>query len=143
MKPLQKHNNTNETRISSNLVLRIVLVVLGFIFLIIGIIGIILPVLPTTPFIILAAACFARSSQKFYDRLYGNHFFGKILRNYRDKKGLALKYKIYILTMLWLTLTSSAIFFTNSIIVRIILFSIAIAVTIHISRFKTLRSIEN
>ncbi|MEA3391472.1 MAG: YbaN family protein [Candidatus Marinimicrobia bacterium] len=138
MKSLQQHNNTNETK-SNNPVLRIVLVVLGFVFLIIGIIGIILPVLPTTPFIILAAACFARSSQKFYDRLYGNRFFGKILKNYRDKKGLALKYKIYILTMLWLTLTSSAIFFTNSIIVRIVLFSIAVAVTVHISRFKMLR----
>ena len=133
----------NKIKKLKNPIIRIMLIVLGFIFLIIGIIGIILPVLPTTPFIILAAACFARSSQKFYDRLYGNRFFGKILRNYRDKNGLALKYKIYILTMLWLTLISSAIFFTNSIIVRIILFSIAVAVTIHISRFKTLKSIDN
>ena len=143
MQPYRQHNNTGKTRISSNPVLRTVLIVLGLIFLIIGIIGIILPVLPTTPFIILAAACFARSSQKFHDRLYGNRFFGKILRNYSDKKGLALKYKIYILTMLWLTLTSTAIFFTHSIIVRILLFSIAVGVTIHISRFKTLQSIDN
>jgi len=140
MKPLQQHNKTGNTRILSNPVLRIILVILGFIFLILGIIGIILPVLPTTPFIILAAACFARSSQNFHDRLYGNRFFGKILRDYSDKKGMALKYKIYILTMLWLSLTSSAIFFTDSIIVRIVLFSIAVGVTIHISRFKSLKS---
>ena len=139
MKPYLQHDNTGKTRISSNPVLRIVLIVLGLIFLTIGIIGIILPVLPTTPFIILATACFARSSQNFYDRLYGNRIFGKILRDYRDKKGLALKYKIYILTMLWLTLTSTAIFFTDSIIVRILLFSIAIVVTVHILRFKTLK----
>ncbi len=47
MKPLQQHNNTNETRISNNLILRTVLVVFGFIFLAIGIVGIILPVLPS------------------------------------------------------------------------------------------------
>jgi uncharacterized protein len=129
-------NNINAFK---NPVIRTILLVSGFIFLILGVIGAILPILPTTPFIILAAACFARSSQKFYDLLYNNKFFGKVLRDYRDKKGLVLKYKIYILTMLWLTLSSTAIFFTDSIIVRMILFSIAIGVTIHISRYKTLK----
>ncbi|MEA2077739.1 MAG: YbaN family protein [Candidatus Marinimicrobia bacterium] len=134
-------NPVSDNRIKKikNPVIRILLIVLGFIFLILGIIGILLPVLPTTPFILLSAACFAHSSQKFYDGLHHNRFFGKILRDYRDKKGLALKYKIYVLVMLWLTLTSTAIFFTDSIIVRIVLFSIAVAVTVHISRFKTLK----
>ena len=107
--------------------------------LILGIIGIILPVLPTTPFVILAAACFARSSQKFYDWLYSSRLFGKILRDYRDKKGLKLQYKIYILTMLWVTMLSTTIFLIDSLILRIMLMSIAIAVTVHILRFKTLK----
>ncbi len=144
MNPAQQKTTTiKEIKAIKNPLIRTLLIISGIISLVLGIIGILLPVLPTTPFIILAAACFARSSQKFYDRLYENRFFGKILRDFRDKKGLALKYKIYILTMLWLTLTSTAIFFTDSIIVRIILFSIAIAVTVHISKYKTLKSIDN
>lgn len=127
-------------KIFTNPLIRVILIITGFISLALGIIGILLPVLPTTPFIIVSAACFARSSQKFYDRLYNNRFFGKILRDYRDKKGLALKYKIYILTMLWLSLSSTAILLTDSLPVRLILFSIAISVSIHILRFKTLKS---
>jgi hypothetical protein len=126
-------------KIFTNPVIRIVLIVIGFISLVLGIIGVLLPVLPTTPFIILSAACFARSSQRFYDHLYDHRFFGKILRDYRDKKGLALKYKIYILTMLWLTISATAFFVTDLLFVRIILFIIASAVTVHISRFKTLK----
>jgi len=122
-----------------NPIIRALLVITGFISLILGIIGIILPVLPTTPFIILAAACFARSSQKFYDWLYGSRLFGKILRDYRDKKGLELKYKIYIPTTLWITMLSTSIFLVDSLILRIMLISIAIAVTVHISKFKTLK----
>ena len=137
----QKTTTPKEIRAFKNPVIRTLLIISGIISLVLGVIGILLPVLPTTPFIILAAACFARSSQKFYDLLYGNRFFGKILRDFRDKKGLALKYKAYILTMLWLTLTSTAIFFTDSIIVRIVLLSVAIGVTIHILRYKTLKSI--
>ncbi|MCF7832430.1 MAG: YbaN family protein [Candidatus Marinimicrobia bacterium] len=141
MPPAQhKTNSSQEIKTIQNPIVRTILIVVGSISLILGLIGVLLPILPTTPFIILAAACFARSSQKFYDLLYGNRFFGKILRDYRDKKGLALKYKIYILAMLWITLSSSAIFIVNVLWLRIFLFAVAIAVSIHILRFKTLKT---
>lgn len=133
--------NSQQTKISpiKNPIIRTLLLIAGFISLILGIIGVILPILPTTPFILVSAAAFARSSQKFHDWLHQNPLFGKLLRDYREKHGLELKYKIYILTILWLTLSSTAIFVVDALALRIMLFSIAIAVTVHISRFKTLK----
>lgn len=133
--------NTKQIKITpiQNPLIRLLLIVGGFISLILGIIGIILPILPTTPFILLSAAAFAKSSQKFHDWLYRNKLFGKILCDYQERHGLELKYKIFILTMLWFTIGYSAIFLTDILLVKIILFAIAIAITVHILKFKTLK----
>ncbi|MFA6617792.1 MAG: YbaN family protein [Candidatus Neomarinimicrobiota bacterium] len=134
--------NPKQTKIKTtgNPIIRNLLIIAGFVSLILGIIGVVLPLLPTTPFILVSAAAFARSSKKFHAWLYKNRFFAKLLIDYQERKGLALRYKIYILIMLWLTITATAILFTDSIIVRLILFFIAIAVTVHISKFKTLKT---
>jgi len=101
-----------------------------------GIIGIIVPVLPTTPFVLLSAALFARSSDKFYCFLIGNRFFGRIIRDYRDGKGVPLKVKSWAIVILWLTISVSIVFAVDILWVRILLAVIAIAVTIHISTIK-------
>ena len=75
---------------------------LGIIVAIIGLIGIVVPGLPTTPLMILAAACFAKSSQKFYDWIINNRLFGHHVKNYREGKGIPKKSKPIILTTLWI-----------------------------------------
>ena len=75
---------------------------LGFFIMIIGLIGIIIPGLPTTPLMILAAACFAKSSQKFYDWIINNKLFGHHVKNYREGKGIPKKSKPIILSTLWI-----------------------------------------
>ncbi|MBJ99489.1 MAG: hypothetical protein CMB48_00515 [Euryarchaeota archaeon] len=74
---------------------------LGFCIMVIGLIGIIIPGLPTTPLMILAAACFAKSSQKFYDWIINNKMFGHHVKNYREGKGIPKKSKPIILGTLW------------------------------------------
>ncbi len=69
--------------------------------MVIGLIGIVVPGLPTTPLMILAAACFAKSSQKFYDWIINNRLFGKHVKNYREGKGIPKKSKPVILSTLW------------------------------------------
>ena len=61
---------------------------LGFISMTLGLIGIPVPGLPTTPFMILAAACFAKSSQSFYDWIINNRIFGEHVKNYREGNGI-------------------------------------------------------
>lgn len=112
---------------------------LGIIFTLLGFIGIFIPVLPTTPFILLAAACFFRSSDKFYKMLNEHPRFGKYIRNYREKKGIPLKGKIMAMATMWPTILTSAYFFVNPVWLKIILIIIATGVTIHIMSFKTIK----
>mgnify|MGYP001981816466 FL=1 len=74
---------------------------IGFISMTLGLIGIPVPGLPTTPFMILAAACFAKSSQRFYDWIINNRLFGEHVRNYREGNGIPKKSKPVILGTMW------------------------------------------
>ena len=72
----------------------------GFIFLGLGALGVVLPLLPTTPFVLVSAACFARSSEKWHRWLLANETFGPMIRNWEDKRCISCRVKtIGILTM--------------------------------------------
>jgi uncharacterized membrane protein YbaN (DUF454 family) len=128
------------SRISDRLV-RGILVVLGTCFVGLGILGIFLPLLPTTPFLLLAVACYARSSKRFYDWLLNNRLFGSYIRNYREGRGIPLKVKLLTIALLWGTIIFSAFFVVNALYIRIILLLIAVGVTIHILKTRTLKQI--
>lgn len=114
------------------------LVVTGFISLILGIIGIVVPLLPTTPFLLLSAACFIQGSDRLYQWLMNSRLFGRYIRNYREYNAIPLKTKILAIGLLWITILYSIIFIVEYIYIRFLLTAIAVAVTIHISHFKTL-----
>jgi uncharacterized protein len=113
------------------------LVIFGTLSLVIGIIGIILPILPTTPFLLLAAGCYARGSKRFYFWLINNKVFGCYIKNYMDGGGIPLQIKIISISVLWITILASILFFISIFFVKILLFIIAIAVSIHILSLKT------
>ncbi len=128
---------TKPVNISNKKVLRIILLSLGCLFSGIGFVGLFVPLLPTTPFLLLSAACFVRSSEKLYSKLLGNKLLGVYIKSYLENRGIPLKVKLSAITLLWTGITLSAIFATESLVVRIILFIIAISVTIHIVKLKT------
>jgi len=119
------------------------LIIAGTISTGLGIIGIFLPLLPTTPFFLLAAACYARSSLRFYNWLLNNKFFGCYVKNYLERKGVPLKVKIISVSLLWITISLSALFATENIFVRIILIIIALSVTVHIIIIRTAKKDTN
>ena len=119
--------------------LRVVLIATGSLFTGLGILGIFLPVLPTTPFLLLAAACYARSSQKFYDWLLNNRYFGNYIKNYRERKSVPLTVKMLIVALLWVTIGFSVIFAVETIFIRVLLILMAIGVSIHVFSLRTLR----
>ena len=118
---------------------RPLLIIAGTLLVGLGIIGILMPVLPTTPFLLLAAACYARSSQRFYHWLLNNKWFGNYIKNYIQRKGVPLKVKILAITWLWITIGFSVVFAVEGFLVRLILIVIAIGVSIHILCLRTLR----
>ncbi len=113
------------------------LIFAGTTFTAIGIIGIFVPILPTTPFLLLAAACYLRSSRRLYNWLLNNRFFGAYVRNYLDGRGMPRKIKIATILLLWITIACSIIFAVQALVIRVILFIIAIGVTVHIILIKT------
>jgi hypothetical protein len=133
-----KQNSKKEDK-KLNQLLRAILIISGTIFLGLGLIGIFIPILPTTPFLLLTAACYARSSQRFYNWLMNNKWFGNYIKNYREGKGIPLKFKILTISLLWLTILTSIYFVINNFLIEMILIIIAIGVTIHILTIKTYR----
>ena len=117
---------------------RSILIIAGSIFLGFGIIGIFLPILPTTPFLLLSAACYARSSKRFYNWLMNNKLFGDYIKNYHEGRGIHLKFKIFTIVLLWVTIIFSIYYVLDIFWIEAILFLIAFGVTIHILTIKTI-----
>jgi uncharacterized membrane protein YbaN (DUF454 family) len=107
-----------------------------------GIIGIFVPILPTTPFLLLAAACYMRSSERFYQWLINNRIFGAYVRNYIEGRGMPVRIKIFTILLLWLAIGLSITFGVQNIVIRIVLICIAIGVTAHIVLIKK-RKVED
>lgn len=115
------------------------LITLGWIFIALGVIGIFLPLMPSTVFFILAAWCFSKSSEKFYNWLINHPKFGKLVRDYYEKRGMRLRSKFIAVIMMITTISLSALFFTQNIFVRIILLFIAIIVSIYIFSLASIK----
>lgn len=111
----------------------------GTFFLVIGVIGIAVPVLPTTPFLLLAAACYLRGSRRMYDWMMTNKVFGTHLRNYYEGKGVSWRVKASAIIFLWVVISITAIFFTSQLWIRALLVIIAAAVSIHVATIRPKR----
>ncbi len=114
---------------------RILLIILGSLFALLGAIGIILPLLPTTPFALLASACYTLSSPPLARRLESSRILGSYLRHWRTGEGVPLKTKILAILWLWLGLAVSMAI-ARSTVVYIILPIIGTLVTLHIALIR-------
>ena len=95
------NNSVHEVDLNRSKLSRVFWFTCGFISMVIGLIGIPVPGLPTTPLMILAAACFAKSSQRFYDLILNNKMFGHHVRTYREGRGIPRRIKPVILGVMW------------------------------------------
>jgi uncharacterized membrane protein YbaN (DUF454 family) len=129
----------NQKYIVQNLLIRKLLIAAGTFFVVLGIIGVFLPILPTTPFLLLAAWCYARSSKRFYKWLIYNKWFGSYIKNYREGRGIPFKVKVLSITFLWITILFSVFLIVTNLWIRLILIIIAIVVTIHIITIRTFK----
>jgi uncharacterized membrane protein YbaN (DUF454 family) len=112
--------------------------VFGTLFLAFGGVGVFVPVLPTTPFLLISAACYYKSSERMHRWMLNNRWFGHYLKNYAEGKGLSLKAKLFTISLLWLLMIYSIFFVVSNLVVQLILLSIAIGVTAHLVRLPTL-----
>lgn len=82
----------------------------GFISLLLGLIGVVLPLLPTTPFVILAAFCFSRSSEKFHQMLLNHRWFGDMIRQWEAHGVIPFKVKCLSTTMMLVMISYPVLF---------------------------------
>ena len=116
---VQENKDIHKAKESNNLFIKILWISLGSFFVALAALGVALPGIPTTPFLILAAACYIRSSQKLYDWLISNKTFGPYLKDYREGKGIPKKAKILAISMIILFVGSSVIFGIEDQILKI------------------------
>lgn len=95
--------------LKTNLLKRIIFIILGLISFGLGIIGIIIPGLPTTPLILLSAYLFSKSSPKLHQWLLNNKYFGKYIKDYQANPSIPLKIKVLALISMWIMVLYSSI----------------------------------
>ena len=116
---------------------RYALLAIGWLSVLLGVIGIFVPVLPTTPFLLLAAACFVRSSRRFYLWLVNHRHLGPWIRDYLEGNGIPLKGKVYAIGLMWASIGLSC-YLVPMPWARAFMLTSAVLVTLYILRQKTL-----
>ena len=120
------------------LYMKYLFVVLGSLSLVLGIIGVFLPVLPTTPFLLMAAALYFRSSERLYNWLMSHRHLGPYIKNFRENRAIPMRVKVVSVSMVWITLLYCTVFVAWVWWMRLLFLSIAVGVTIHILHYRTL-----
>lgn len=119
--------------------LRCIYIIIGSISLGLGVLGIFLPVLPTTPFLLLAAALFFRSSPRLYRWLLGHKYLGPYIRNFLHDRSIPLHVKILVVSLLWITAINCICFVFDNWWLKGLMGGIALGVTVYVLSFKTRR----
>lgn len=114
----------------------------GTICVILGFIGIIIPVLPTTPFLLLAAFCYMRSSQRLYNWLLNHRLFGPTVSNYLKYRAIAKGTKRGAMIILWASLLISIVV-VDKLQIRLLLLLIGLAVSWHLASLRTIAVVDD
>lgn len=83
-----------------DIVQRGLLLAAGMVFLVLAVVGMFLPLVPTTPFLLLTAACFARSSERLHRWLLDSPAFGPVLRDWEERGAVRLHVKVLATVLL-------------------------------------------
>lgn len=131
------HPPTTPTPVVASPLLRSLLFAVGVLATALGVLGIFLPLLPTVPLLLLAAACFARSSPRCYAWLLDHPRLGPLVSDYLDGNGMPLRAKVWAILLLWTSISLSTLLLAPVLPVKLTLFAVAIGVTIYLLRLPT------
>ncbi|MCR9143284.1 MAG: YbaN family protein [bacterium] len=121
---------SQELRVHRSPIVRYILIGVGWLSVGLGIVGIPLPLLPTTPFLLLAAICFAYSSPRFYSWLMNHRLFGPYIREWREHGSIPLRAKVTAIVLIVVTIGSSIVFLIPLLAVKILLGCIGLGVIV-------------
>lgn len=113
---------------------RATLTTLGFLSLGLGVLGVFLPLLPTTVFVLIAAYCFARSSERFYSALLNSKHFGPVVRNWHLHRCIPSRSKAYAVVLILLSFSATTILFISSWYGRAALIALGVSLIAYLYR---------
>jgi uncharacterized protein len=116
-----------------------VLIFTGTVCVALGVLGMFLPLLPTTVFLLMAAYCYSKSSERFHNWLLNNRWCGAYISNYKSGKGISIRQKISTIVILWLSMGFSIWILSAGFWLTLLLLMIATGVTLHLVLLKTYR----
>lgn len=117
--------------------LRLVLVSAGCTCVVLAGLGVVLPVLPTTPFLLVAAACFARASPRFYGALLRSPTFGPLIRDWREQRAIPRRAKATAIALIVATIGSSVLFVVEPLWLRVPLVAVGATLCLWIARQRS------
>jgi len=120
-----------------NPLLKILLKICGFIMVALGTLGIVIPGLPTTPFMIVAAFCFMKSSDRMYKWVTTNKLFGGKVKKFIDNRSIPVRGKIYCISAMWIMIIISMIFVIDKTWLYVLLSALGIGGTVVLLSIKT------
>lgn len=116
---------------------RLFFVIVGHVSLCMGLIGIAVPLLPTTPFLLLAAACYIRGSESLYNWLITQRVLGAYIASYREGRGIPMRLKFSLIALIWITIPLSAVLLLEHLYIRLTLLATALIVSTIVWRLPT------
>ena len=134
---MQTQDYSHETEVHPSRAVRVALVLAGTGFVGLGILGAFLPVLPTTPFMLLAAACYARASTRFYNGLLNNRAFGPTIREWRRYRSIPYRTKWTAIGLMAVTLTASIVFAVEDLWLRAALAAFGVLLAVWMARIPS------
>lgn len=118
------------------------LIAFGLLFVVLAIIGAVLPVLPTTPFLILALACFSNSSPRFHQMLLNNRWFGSALRQWETSRSISRKSKIKAMILIVVTFALSIGVLHKAFQLQLVLLAVGSILLVFMWRIKESEGIK-
>jgi uncharacterized membrane protein YbaN (DUF454 family) len=134
---LSKDPHADDIRLHASPWVRALLVACGLLALVAGLIGVFLPVLPTTPFLLVAAACFARASPSLYRRLADSKTFGPGIREWRRHRSIPWRAKLLAIFLMSVSIATTSVFFVQAWWARAALVATGVAVAIWLYRIPS------
>ena len=122
------------------MMIRYIMISLGTIFLALGAIGVVVPGLPTTPFLLLAAAFYVRSSERLYSWLLNHKLFGKIVRDFRETRSISIRTKLISTGTMWAMIVLSICLFIDNLAVEITISALGAIGTVVLLLIPTTKS---
>ena len=116
---------------------KVLLLIAGSLSLVLGIVGIVVPGLPTTPFLLLSAACYVRSSDRLYAWLIGHRVFGRYISTFRQQRGMSRRSKAVALVTMWGMIAVSVLLLIGDPTVRLVVVSAGVVGTVALILVRT------